>query len=289
MNSVVGKRRYQGKRPLLYGLGRLLIYLTLMFGMVLYVFPLLWMLFTALKDYKETLVIPQTVLPKAWRWSNFPESISAFPFWTYLKNTLFLVVCECTGNIFATTLIGYSFSRLRWPGREVMFKIMLATMMLPGVVTMVPTFIMYRNIGWFNTYLPFLIPPLCGAAGSIFLMRQFYRTIPMDMTESARIDGAGEFRIYWQITLPLCVPICVTTLLFGFMTVWNDYLGPLLYLNDDSKYTISYGLAVFRGKDNTDWPHLMAASLIVASPTIVLFFFSQRYFIEGITLTGIKG
>ncbi len=270
-------------------IGRGLTYFILVFGMVLFTFPLLWMLFTALKDYSETLVIPQTILPQAWKWSNFPEAMKAFPFWTYLRNTLFLVVVETAGGVLSNTVVGYAFSRLRWPGREFFFKVMLATMMLPGVVTMVPTFIMYHKFGWFNTYLPFIVPVFTAPGASAFLMRQFYRTLPMDMTESARIDGAGEFRIYWQITLPLCIPIIMTMVVVSFGMVWNDYLGPLLYINNDSLYTITYGLVEFKGKDSTDFPHLMAASLIISIPTILMFFFSQSAFINSITLTGVKG
>lgn len=289
MNVAGNARCHHPKRPLSHRIGRAVIYLLLAAGMLVCLFPLAWMLCTALKDYKETLIIPQSFLPKAWKWSNFPEALRAFPFWKYLRNTLFLVVAETVGGVFANTLTGYAFSRLRWPGREFFFKIMLATMMLPGVVTMVPTYILYHKFGWFNTYWPFIIPPLTAPGASAFLMRQFLRTIPMDMTESARIDGAGEFRIYWQITMPLCVPIIVTMAVMSFGMVWNDYLGPLLYLNSDDMYTLNYGLALFRGKDNTDWPHLMAASLVVAAPTVLLFFFAQSAFVEGITLTGVKG
>lgn len=289
MNDAAARTQKRKKQSTSYYIGRGLTYTILTIGGVLFAFPLVWMLMTALKGYEETLMIPQTFLPKAWKWNNFVEALQAFPFWLYLRNTLFLVVVETAGGVLANTIVGYAFSRLRWPGREFFFKLMLATMMLPGAVTMIPKYIQFKQFGWLNTYLPFIIPPLTAPGASAFLMRQFYRTLPMDMTESARIDGAGEFRIYWQITLPLCVPIVVTMIVTSFSMVWNDYLGPLLYLNDDTKYTINYGLAVFRGKDNTDWPHLMAASILVALPSILAFFFSQSAFIEGITITGVKG
>ncbi len=276
------------KKPSYY-VGRVVIYAIILFGIVLYTFPLIWMLSTALKEPTEIMKTPPTLIPEAWKWSNFRDALEAFPFFLYLRNTLFVVALNLMGSVCSSALVGYSFARLRWPGRDVWFIVLIATMMLPGAVTMVPSFIMYRNFGWMNTYLPLIVPAFCGSAFNVFLMRQFFRTIPMDLSESAKIDGCNEFRIFAQIVLPLCKPALATIAVFGFMGVWNDYMGPLLYLNDSSKYTITYGLRTFQMNHDTDWNLLMAAALIISLPTIIIFFFCQRYFIEGITMTGMKG
>ncbi len=284
----VRQRRRAPQSPAYYA-GRLLIYALLLLGIVMYAFPLVWMIFTALKDNTEIMRMPPSLLPEAWKWSNFPNALKEFPFFLYLRNTLFIVAFQMLGNVSSAAIVGYSFARLRWPGRDIWFVVLLSTMMLPGVVTMVPTFIMFKNFGWMNTYLPFIVPTFCGSAFNIFLMRQFFRGIPMDLSESARLDGAGEFITFARIILPLCKPALATIAIFSFMGCWNDYMGPLLYLNDASKFTITYGLRSFQLEHDTDWPYLMAAATIISLPTVMLFFFCQRYFIEGITLTGMKG
>ncbi len=268
---------------------KIAVYTILIIGALLFLFPVLWMLSTALKDPQEVMSMPPVMIPKAWRWSNFVDALNAFPFLRYLANTLFIVVVNSFGALFSASLVGYAFGRLKWPGRDIWFMILIGTMMLPGIVTMIPTFIMFRNLGWINTYLPLLVPTFCGSAFNIFLMRQFFRTIPMDLSESAKIDGCSEIRIFGQIILPLCKPALLTIAINTFMGAWNDYMGPLLYLNDTDKYTITYGLRAFQMQYDTDWNLLMAASLVITLPTLILFFTCQKYFVEGITLTGIKG
>ena len=287
MVSIQSARRR--RRAPSYYVGRIAIYFALLFGIVLYAFPLLWMVCTALKDNTEIMRMPPTILPEAWNWNNFPDALSEFPFFLYLRNTLTIVSIQMVGNVMSASLVGYSFARLRWPGRDVWFIVLIATMMLPGAVTMIPTFIMYKNFGWMNTDLPFTVPTFCGGAFNIFLLRQFFRSIPMDLSESAKLDGCPELGIFLRIILPLCKPALATIAIFGFMGCWNDYMGPLLYLNDETKFTLTYGLRTFQMEHDTDWPHLMAAATIISIPTILIFFLCQRYFIEGITLTGMKG
>lgn len=270
------------------GLGRGLIFLILVAGAFVFLFPFLWMLSTSLKTPQE-IVATQTVwLPAHPQWKNYAEALGYFPFVRYLMNTLFLVSMNVVGTLFSSALVGYSFARLRWPGREIWFKVLLATMMLPSTVTMVPQFILFKNFGWLNTYLPLIVPAFTGGATNIFMLRQFFRTIPVSLSECARLDGCSEFRIFWQIVLPLCMPALATVAIFSFMFTWNDFMGPLLYINDKMAYTLSYGLRTFQLQSDSKWHLTMAASVVVAIPSLVLFFCCQKYFIEGIALTGLK-
>lgn len=266
-------------------------YAILALGTVFFLLPIFWMFCTSLKNRQETMMIPPTLLPKVLRWENYPNALDGFPFLLYLRNTLLLVIINLVGTVLSSTLVAYAFSRMEWPGRSKWFWLMLSTMMIPGVCTMIPTYIMYRNYGWIDTYLPLTIPSFCGSAGNIFMLRQFYTTIPDALSESARMDGAGELRIWGNIVLPLCKPIIAMFAIGTFMGTWNDFQGPLMYLNDTNKYTITYGLRSFQSKyfGQTHWGELMAAALVISIPTIVLFFCFQRYLIEGIVFSGLKG
>jgi len=276
-------------RRVRYITGRLLVHLVLFAGACLYLFPFVWMLSTSLKSPNEVMTNPPIWIPKVIMWQNYPDALNYFPFWTYLGNTLFIVVMNMMGVIFSSSLVGYAFARLRWPGKSFWFGVLIATMMLPGAVTMIPQFIMYRNFGWLNSYLPLIVPAYTGSAFNIFLLRQFFRTIPMDLSESAKIDGCHEFRIFLQIVLPLCAPALATVAIFSFMGSWNDFIGPLLYINEKMRYTLTFGLRTFQMQNDAKWYLLMAASIVVAVPTLIVFFTCQKYFIEGITLTGMKG
>lgn len=272
--------RKQIKKPLAY--------IVLTTGAAVFMFPIFWMTCTALKSIEEIMTVPPTFIPRELHWENFAQALSSFPFWRYVGNTLFLVVLNFIGGTLSTTMVAYAFSRLQWRGRDKWFMLMLSTMMLPGVVTMIPTFIMFKNLGWVNTYLPLIVPSFTAGAFGVFLNRQYFRTIPMEMTESAKIDGAGHWRIYLQIMLPLSKPIIATFAISNFMGTWNDYMGPLLYLSDQKLYTVTYGLRTFQVDNSSIWNLLMAGALVISIPTIIAFFFSQKYFIESITLTGIK-
>ena len=275
-------------KGVLYYIGRICIYGMLIIGACMYLFPFLWMISTSLKAPTELMTNPPILIPETPLWSNYIDALNYFPFWRYLLNSVFLVVMTMIGSVFSSALVGYSFARLQWPGRDVWFGILISTMILPSAVTMIPQFILFKNIGWTNSYLPLIVPAFTGNAFNIFLLRQFYRTIPMQLSESAQIDGASELRIFAQIILPLSKPALATVAVFTFMGSWNDFMGPLLYVNDKMSYTLSFGLRTFQMQSGTMWNLMMAASVVVAIPTLVLFFSCQKYFIEGVTLTGIK-
>lgn len=275
-------------RKMQHRIGRILIYLILIASAVVFAFPFFWMLSTSLKTPQEIAAQPPVWLPEVPQWKNYVDALNYFPFLRYLANTVFLVSMNVIGTLFSSSLVGYAFARLRWPGRDIWFKVLIATMMLPATVTMIPQFILFRNLGWLNTYLPLIVPAFTGSATNIFLLRQFFKTIPNSLSESAKIDGCPEFRIFLQIVMPLCKPALATIAISSFMFTWNDFMGPLLYINDKMAYTLSYGLRTFQLQSDSKWHLTMAASLVVALPSLIMFFCCQKYFIEGITLTGIK-
>jgi multiple sugar transport system permease protein len=225
------------------------------------------------------------------RWENFQNAIHAMKmFWTYLKNTLILCVLTVVGTVASSSLAAYGFARIDWRGRDKMFMLCLATMMVPFPVVMVPIYCLFRWLGWIGTLKPLWVGSFFAGAFNVFLLRQFFMTIPKDLSEAARIDGCSEFRIFWQIILPLCRPALMVVALFQFMYTWNDFLGPLIYLTKQDDYTLALGLQLFQSQHGgTEWHYLMAASTLVALPIILLFFFTQKTFIEGISMTGIKG
>jgi multiple sugar transport system permease protein len=275
-----------------------LIVQALLIGLsAVFLFPFLWLLSTALKPIEETMTQPPTWIPSEWQWDNFRlaiirghESLGYYPFLVYARNTVVLCVLTVSGTVFSNALVAYSFARLRWPGREVAFAITLATMMVPFPVLMVPTFALFRNLDWIGTYRPLWIPAWFGSAFSIFLLRQFFRTIPFELSEAAKLDGASEWRIFRDVILPLSKPALAVVALFSFMGAWNDFLGPLIYLLDQKTFTLSLGLQFYQSQaGGTQWNQLMAASAMVIAPVIILFFFTQRLFIQGIAITGLKG
>lgn len=222
---------------------------------------------------------------------NLHASLTILPFARYLVNTLIIVVLTIAGTTLSAALCAYGFARIRFRGREPLFILLLATMMIPGQVTMIPVYILFKELGWINTYLPLIVPAFFGGgAFSIFLLRQFFRGIPYEMEEAARIDGCGPLATWWRIVLPLSFPALATVAIFSFMGAWNDYMGPLIYINDTDKFTLALGLSLFKGQYGVDTPHLMmAATLVVLIPVLLLFFFAQKHFIQGIVISGVKG
>lgn len=265
------------------------VYALLLSGSVLFLMPLAWMLSTSLKGDVGMFSIPPKWIPEPVQWDNYVKAVQAFPFVRYSLNTIFITALTMLGSMLSSAFVAYAFAKLRWPGKNAWFIVMLATMMLPPQVTMIPLFIFYKEIGWYNSYLPLIVPSFFGSALYIFLMRQFFLTIPKELNEAAKIDGASEFRIWMQIFLPLSKPALATLGIFTFMFTWNDFLGPLIYLTDPDSFTLALGLRSFQQQFGTRWNVMMAASLLVMLPTLVLFFSFQRYFIEGVTLTGVKG
>lgn len=264
------------------------IYGALIAGSFFIIMPLIWMISTSLKLKSHVFRYPPEFIPNPVVWSNFPEALTILPFDKYLINTLIIVVISVTGEVLISAVVAYAFSRLNWKGRNALFIIVIATMMLPGQVTLIPIFILYRQIGWLDTFLPLTVPSWFGNAFYIFLLRQYFMTISKDMDEAAVIDGASKFGVFWRITLPMAKPALGAVAIFSFQFHWNDFFRPLIFLFDKDKYTLALGLRFFQGGYGTDWPYLMAASLVVMLPVILIFFFAQRYFIQGVVLTGYK-
>jgi multiple sugar transport system permease protein len=227
----------------------------------------------------------------SFRWENFPAGVRAMRhFSRYLGNTLILCILNVIGTVASSALVAYGFSRLEWRGRDSLFGVLIATMMIPFPVVMVPLYSLYRSLGWVGTLQPLWVGSFFASAFNVFLLRQFFRTIPRDLSEAARIDGCSEFRIFWQIILPLCKPALVVVALFTFLGAWNDFLGPLIYLTDERDFTLALGLAAMKASQSgaTEWNYLMAASTLVILPIVALFIVAQRSFVEGIALTGTK-
>jgi len=258
---------------------------------ILFLLPLVWMISTSLKPKDQIFAYPLIWIPNPPQWANYAKALNnpSFKFLLFLQNSLYYAVTSTIGVVMSCALVAYAFARLRWWGRDFWFIITLSTMMIPYPVTLIPQFLIFKQIGWVGTFKPLIIPNFLGVPFFIFLLRQFFLTIPMDLSDAARIDGANEFGIFWRIILPLTRPALVTVALFTFLSTWNDFLGPLIFLNDGSKYTLAVGLAAFRGQYRTQWDLMMAAATVVTAPIVVLFFFAQRAFIQGITLTGMKG
>jgi len=264
---------------------------------IVFLAPLLWMVSTAVKPLDQTMVSPPVWIPDRPQWENFWKALSYnaddlgyIPFLVYGRNTLYVTVLAVIGSVVSNTLVAYSFARLRWRGRDLLFGVTLATMMVPGPVLMVPTYVLFREFGWIGTFRPLWVPAFFGGAFNIFLLRQFLKTIPMELSEAARIDGASEWQTFLRVIVPLARPALTVVALFTFMWAWNDFMGPLLYLTDQHTFTLSMGLQFFQSQHTgTPWNLLMAASLIVVLPVILVFLFAQRVFIQGIATTGIKG
>lgn len=282
--------------PLSERLGALGRYLLLTALGVTFLLPFYWMASSAMKDDSQIYTVPPVWVPSPAYVGNFAAAWTVQNFNLFAFNTIVKYAIPSTiGTVISSALVAYSFARMRWPGRDIMFAICLATMMIPFQVRLVPLFIIFKDLGWINTYLPLVVPAFFGNAFFIFMLRQFFRTIPMELSEAATIDGANEIQTMLQVILPLTKPALTVVALFAFMDAWNDYLGPLIYINSEPEWTLA--LAIQRmgraltevGATANAYPYLMAASTIVTLPILLLFFFAQRAFIEGISLSGIKG
>ena len=255
----------------------------------LFLIPFLWMISSSLKPNYQIFAVPPEWIPNPPRWENYTEALTTLPFARYIVNTTVITLLTIIGHLLSCTVIAYAFARLRAPGRDTLFIIMLATMMLPYPVTMVPLYALFSRLGWVNTILPLTAPAFFGSPFYIFLLRQFFMTIPRDFEDAAYIDGANILQVLWMVILPMAMPALATVAIFTFQAAWNDFLAPLLYLQRPELYTVTLGLQFFRSTYTTNWSYLMAASLVTTLPVILIFFLAQRFFIEGITLSGIKG
>ena len=257
---------------------------------VAFLAPFAWMVSTSLKRLNETMTLPPRWLPSSPQWRNYPDAIAGMGhFWLYTANTVYLCVMCVAGTVASSALAAYGFSRVEWKGRDKVFLVLLATMMIPFPVVMVPIFGMFKHLGWVGSYKPLWVPSFFAGAFNVFLLRQFFLGLPADISEAARIDGCSEFQIFLWVILPLCRPALLVVALFQFMFTWNDFLGPLIYLSRQESFTLALGLQSFQSQSGgTEWHFLMAASTLVVLPVIILFFFTQRSFIEGIAATGGK-
>ncbi len=267
-----------------------IVYLLLIAGSVLCLMPLFWMLRSSLMTNVEIFMVPIRWLPEVFQWENYRDVFETLPFLKYYANSLTLVIFVVSGAVLTSSLCAYGLSRINWAGKKIVFTCIMGSMMLPVAVTIIPTFLMFRRIGLTNSLIPLIIPAwLGGGAFYIFLLRQFFLSIPKDLDEAARIDGATHLQIYSKIILPLTKPALVVVGMFAFMNTWNDFLGPLIYLNSDDKYTVALGLQLFVGSYRAEWQLMMAAACLVVIPAILVFMIGQKYLIEGITMTGVKG
>jgi multiple sugar transport system permease protein len=285
----------------------------LVLGGVSMMLPMVWMLSTSFKSLNDIFAVPPIWIPNPLHFENYPNAwnlvdaqtgramfsddswdffgltIQGVNFTTYLANTLFISILACVGATLSSALVAFAFARLRFPGREFLWYICLATMMVPAQVTMIPQFVFFKTLGWYDTFWPLIIPAwLGGGAFNIFLMRQFFMTIPYEMDEAAKIDGCSNFGVFWRILLPLCKPALTTVTVFAFVYNWNDFLNPLIYLDSNNKKTLAIGLTNFVSLYGQDYHLLMAASLIITIPIALMFLVGQRYFIQGIATTGLK-
>ncbi|MBU6351499.1 MAG: carbohydrate ABC transporter permease [Chloroflexi bacterium] len=252
--------------------------------------PFVWLLVSSFKPLEKIFIFPPEWIPDPFRPENYVEALVYKPFGLYLWNTLRIVVLNLAAILLSASFCGYGFARIRFPGRDFWFALVLATLMIPYFVLMVPQFIMFTRFGWIDTFHPLTIPFFFGGgAFNIFLFRQFFRSLPEELADAGRIDGCTEYGIYWRIMLPLSKPALATVAIFTFLAAWNDYIGPLLYLRSDYNFTVAIGLATFRSVMSTQWNLLMAASSAMILPVILLFFFAQRYFVDGLVLSGLKG
>lgn len=266
--------------------GKIIVYIVLILVSLLLLAPLIWMLSTSLKPMNEIVRFPPTILPETVVWQNYLDTIQSFPFFKYMGNTLFITFFVVLGNVFSNSFIAYGFAKIEFPFKKVLFALVLATMMVPGFVTMIPQYILFTRIGWVGTYLPLIVPAFFGSAFNIFLLRQFYLAINNELIEAAKIDGANHLYIWSHLMIPLTKPALITVGIMSFNGAWNDFLGPLLYITEEDMYTLQIGLQSFSNQSTTQWNYLMAGATLVLIPSILLFFFAQKYFIEGMDLTG---
>lgn len=272
-------------------LRKTLVYFLLILLSLIFLFPLFWMITSALKAEAQIFAWPPQWIPNPIQWSNFSEAFGnpQLPFGRFVINTLIIEAGVLSGRLISCTLVAYGFARLRAPGKNILFGLLLATLMLPRAAVLIPQYILFNQFGWVNTFLPLIVPSWFGEAYAIFLMRQFFMTIPRELEEAAVIDGASTLQIIMRVIVPLSIPVLAVIAILTFKDTWNDFLNPLLYLSDVNHYTVSVGLAYFNGQFDVKLNLLMAASVVLMTPIVVLFMFAQRSFVEGISLTGLKG
>ena len=280
------RKRKQGKIP---SLEVIFLYAFLIVLAILFILPIFYLFMGSFKAESELFRVPFKWLPDKFQFGNFINMFSSIPFFKYLKNTMIIVVCNIVGSLLSCSLVAYGFARLRWPGRDKVFILVLITMILPYQVTLVPLFLMFTKMKWIGTFLPLTVTCFFGNPIFIFLLRQFFTGIPQDISEAARIDGAGEFTIFSRLVIPMAKPALTTVAIFAFIRSWNDFLGPLVFLGKDELYTLSLAASMLKSNLDPNWSLLLALGAVMILPVLILFFVMQKYFIQGIAMSGIKG
>ncbi|HEY9076700.1 MAG TPA: carbohydrate ABC transporter permease [Anaerolineaceae bacterium] len=269
-------------------LRQLIIHLVLLSGVFFMLIPLIWSISSSLKSAGDVYALPPKWIPNPIHWENYAEAVTAIPFWRYLWNTTFITLVSIVGKVFSVTLVAFAFARLEWWGRDFFFVVMLATMMLPPHVTLIPQFILFKYLGWIDTFLPLIVPQFFGGPYLTFLARQFFMTLPRDLDDAARIDGCSNFGVFWRVILPMSKPVIAMIVVIVFNNQWNEFLNALIYLQNSKNFTLALGLRMFQGEAAASWHLLMAASILTMLPVLVLFFSAQKYFMQGIVFTGVK-
>jgi multiple sugar transport system permease protein len=271
------------------GFWNAVVYAMLIAGSLMFLLPLVFALTSSFKTNGQIMEIPPRWIPDPFHWQNYPEALTYIPFAKYTLNTLIIAVGAITGNLLSCTIIAYGFARLRAPGKNFFFILMLSTMMLVEPVRIIPIYIIFSKLGWVDSFLPMIIPAFFGSPFYIFLLRQFFMGIPRELEDAALIDGANRLQILWRIIMPNAKPALAAVAIFNFQGVWNDFLYPLVFLHNQNNYTIALGLSFFRSTYSVQWGYLMAASVVALLPMVIIFFLAQKTFIEGISFSGIKG
>lgn len=288
-SAPLSQRRWFASKRRRAILHKLIVYPILLAGAVVMMIPLVWLVSSSFKDSGRIFVFPPEWIPNPWRPENYLAVLDAIPFMRFLGNTVFVTTFALVGQVISSSLVAFGFARLSFPGRDVLFLILLATIMIPYQVTLIPTFILFRMLGWLDTFAPLIVPYwLGGGAFFIFLLRQFFMRLPLDLDDAGRIDGASTFGIYRHIILPQSRPALGVVAVFSFLNHWNDFFNPLIFLSSVDNYTLALGINLFRGYQVTQWNLLMAASVMISVPCILLYAVAQRYFIQGIVFTGVK-
>ena len=268
----------------------LLMYFLLVGVGISYMIPFAWLVVTSLKESGQEMILPPEWIPRPAVWENYVIALTRYTFGVWIKNTLIIAVTSMIGSTLTAALAGFAFSRLRFPGRNLLFIIVLSTMMLPDAVTLVPRFVLFSRINWIDSFLPLIVPSILGGnAFSIFFFRQYFMTLPRELDEAAVMDGAGPFRIFWTILIPLSIPVIAVVSILSFIGSWNWFLEPMIYLSSQKNFTIALGLRMFKDRRTGEWNLMMAASTAMIVPVLVLFFVVQRWIKQGIALTGLSG
>jgi len=269
-------------------ISKIIVYLLLGVGSIIILMPLQWMISTSLKPLSQVFRFPPEFWPQKIIWTNYADALTQLPFDLYFRNTVFIVIFCLLGEVIVSSVVAYAFSRLRWRGRNALFIVVLATMMLPRQVTLIPEFIIFKELDMIDTFWPLILPSWFGNPFYIFLLRQYFLTHSRELDQAAVIDGCSRFGVFWRITLPMSKPVLAAVAIFSFQFHWNDFFRPLIFLFSEENYTLALGLRFFQGTYGTEWNSLMAVSLVVMLPLIVVFFFTQKIFIQGVVFTGYK-